>query len=219
MQSPKKINKHNLTSGFGLIELMVSVGIVTMVMGIVVARQSSYDGAVLLRSQAYEIALQARETQLLAVSAVGQTGDYRNVYGLYFNAQTPNSYYTYKDEDGDYYFDIEDDLIIGRHNVDARFEIDAVNTVSGASESSVGALSIVFERPNFDAGLYTYQGPVSSGVSSVQIDVRLKGTEGSGVGAVRTVEISKTGQIIVMPVVVESDGVGGGHEQGGGSDG
>lgn len=204
MQSPKKINQYRLTGGFGLIELMVSVGIVTMVMGIVVAKQSSYDGAVLLRSQAYEIALQARETQLLAVSAIGQDGDYRNVYGLYFNEQTPNSYYTYKNDDADYYFDSDEDMIIGRHNIDARFEIDAVSTVSGVSESLVdGGLSIVFERPNFDAELYTYSGPVSSGVSSVQIDLRLKGTEGSGVGAVRTVEISRTGQIIVLPIVVD----------------
>ena len=59
-------------------------------------------------------------------------------------------------------------------------------------------MSIVFERPNFDARFYTSSGPVSSAVSAVQLVVRLRGTTGTGVGVVRVVEISRTGQITVQ---------------------
>ncbi len=208
---------HLPVAGFGLIELMVSVGIVTMVMGVVVAKQSSYNGAVLLRAEAYDIALQTRETQLMAVSATGESGNYRNVFGLYFNIETPNSYYSFKDTDGDFYFDIEDDIIIGLHGIDKRFEIDSIKTVTGTVESSINSLAIIFERPNFDAKLYTDGGPVSSAVSSINIDIRVKGTDGMGVGDTRTVEVSRTGQILVQPIEPdqrsddqEPDGPGGG---------
>jgi prepilin-type N-terminal cleavage/methylation domain-containing protein len=195
--------KINTNQGFGLIELMVSIGIITMVMGIVMTKHSSYNGAVLLRAQAYEIALQARETQLMAVSSAGQLGNYRNVYGLYFNIGTHGSYITFKDNNGNFYFDAGVDSIIGRHNLDGRFEIAAIRTASGGSVSNVNNLAIIFERPNFDARLYIGSNtPVLASVSSVYIDIRVKGTSGSGVGEMRTVEISKTGQIIVKPAAV-----------------
>ena len=60
-------------------------------------------------------------------------------------------------------------------------------------------LSIVFKRPNFDAIFYESSGTQApANVSAVLIDVRLKGTTGNGVGEVRTVEITRTGQITVQ---------------------
>jgi hypothetical protein len=59
--------------------------------------------------------------------------------------------------------------------------------------------SIIFERPNFDAEFYSFLGtPAPSNVSAVEIDIRVKGTSGSGLGEVRTVEVSRTGQITVQ---------------------
>lgn len=185
--------------GFGLVELLVSISIVVLVTGIILTRHTSYNGAVLLRSEAYDIALQAREVQLAAVSAVGTVGDYRNVYGLYFDTSaTTNGFYrTYRDANGDLSYDSGEE-VGNRNNLDARFEIDEIRLIDGGTPATPSTVSIVFERPNFDARFYTSSGPVSSAVSAVQLVVRLRGTTGTGVGEVRVVEISRTGQITVQ---------------------
>lgn len=185
--------------GFGLIELLVSISIVVLVTSVIMSRHGSYNGAVLLRSQAYEVALQAREVQLAAVSAVGNAGDYRNVYGVYYNTATPGYYFSFRDTTPhDFYFDAAEQLG-PRVNLDPRFEIDDIRLVDGASEVSVGEISVIFERPNFDARFYEgASSPAPASVSAIEIDIRVRDSVGDGVGAVRTVEISRTGQITVQ---------------------
>ncbi len=188
----------NQQSGFGLVELMVSIGIVVLVTSIIIVRHNSYNGAVLLRSEAYELALQARDIQLTAVSVSGSGGTFRNVYGLYFNSNTsPGFYYSFRDANNNEFWNTGEE--IKRSNVDPRFEIDEIRLVSGTGESTVDAVSVVFERPNFDARFYT-AGNTEAGatVSAVEIDVRVKGTSRDVISEVRTVEITKTGQITVQ---------------------
>lgn len=190
--------KTTKNTGFGLIELLVSISVVMLVMGVVMTRQNSYNGAVLLRSQAYEVALLLREVQLSAVSAVGQGTDYRNTYGVYFDTGS-NFYYTFSDDAPyNYFYDAGEELG-KRNNLDGRFVISDIRTVNGAVETSENDISIVFQRPNFDAIFYTGTNtPAPSGVSTVEIDVRLVDTTGNGLGEVRTVEVSSTGQITVQ---------------------
>lgn len=194
----KKNKKQNM-AGFGLIELMVSIGIVVLVMGVIVSRHSSYNGAVLLRSQAYSIALQSREIQLSAVSALG-TGstNYRSVLGLHFNTATANFYNNFRDADGDHFFDSGEEFG-KRNNIDSRFEIGEIRLIGPGTTPS--AVSVVFERPNFDARFFTAGGGTGTepaNVTAVEIDVRRKGATGTGVGDIRTVIITKTGQITVQ---------------------
>lgn len=186
-------------AGFGLIELLVSISIAVLVMGVIMARHGSYNGAVLLRSQAYEVALHAREIQLAAVSAVGDAGNYRNVYGVYYNTTTPLYYFSFRDTTpNDFYFDAAEQLG-PRQNIDPRFLIDDIRLIEGATETSVNELSVIFERPNFDARFYEgASSPAPASVSAVEIDIRVLGTAGTGVGEVRTVEITRTGQITVQ---------------------
>jgi type II secretory pathway pseudopilin PulG len=189
--------------GFGLVELLVSISIVVLVTGIIVSRHNSYNGAVLLRSQAYEVALQAREVQLSAVSAVGSSGVFRNVYGVHFDTSTADrrQYYLFFRDSLPYnnFYDAAD-VVVQRGNIDPRFEISQIRRVVSPTDSVETSLSVVFERPNFDARFYTSPSASLLGVagSAVEIDIRVKGTTGTGVGEVRTVEITKTGQIIVQ---------------------
>jgi prepilin-type N-terminal cleavage/methylation domain-containing protein len=192
-----KINHFQNNSGFGLIELMVSISIIVLVTGVILSRHSKYDGAVLLRSQAYEVALQTREVQLSAVSTVGQSGQFRNVLGLYFDTTTmPNRYLTFRDTvvSSNYFYDTGEQ--VGKqNNIDPRFTIDKIKVNSSGAPTYPGSISVVFERPNYDAKFYSNTGVISA--TSVEIDIRLKGSTGTGVGEVRTVEITKTGQIVV----------------------
>jgi Tfp pilus assembly protein PilE len=197
-----KIKKINKSLGFGLIELMVSISIVVLVTSIILAKHESYNSAILLRSQAYDVALKMREVQLLSVSASGQDGEYRNSMGLYFN--TANSYYyVFTDNDEDNYYDSGEE-VGQRINLDKRFELSSLTLVDGtASPQTAKELSVVFERPNFDAKFFTDENDEATGVSGVELGVRLKGTTGSGTGELRTLEVSRTGQIIVKPTNTE----------------
>jgi type II secretory pathway pseudopilin PulG len=196
-----KNKQPNIQSGFGLIELLVSISIVIIVTSVILVKHTSYNGAVLLRSEAYKVALQIREVQLSAVSVIIEANNFRNAFGLYFNtASYPNLYYTFRDANDNTFFDAGEN--IGKnHNIDARFEIDEIRLMNGLVEVSTQEdIAIIFERPNFDARFFTAPGTeVAANISTIEIDIRLKGASGDTVGEVRTVEVSKTGQITVKP--------------------
>lgn len=180
--------------GFGLIELMISISIMAIVSAVILSRQSAFNSAVLLRNQAYEVALQTRQVQLSAVSAAGDSGDFRSVLGIYIDTTIGNNdrYYLFKDVDSDGFYDAGEEYGT-RGSLDSRFEFR--NIRSGVD--TPGQVSIVFVRPNFDARFFDAP---SSELSSetVEIDVALKGSTDTGPGDLRTIEITSTGQIAVQ---------------------
>jgi type II secretory pathway pseudopilin PulG len=181
--------------GFGLIELMVSISIMVLVTTIILAKQSSFNSAVLLRSQAYEIALAVREVQMGVVSAGSDgTGAFRSVQGIYFDTGSNGTYRIFKDagSPGNMRYDSSEEY--GKQGfVDPRFEIRAIRAVGGTMAGT--GLSVVFVRPNFDAKFYDSSGQINA--SSVEIDVARKNITGTGPSVLRTVEITATGQISV----------------------
>ena len=171
-----------------------------LVAAIVLARQESFNGAVLLRGQAYEVALSAREVQMNSVSAISIAGNYRTLLGLHFDTNNDSLVRIFRDTDppsgnsNGYYNSGEE---FGQQiSIDSRFEVRGIRTVSGASETSVSNISVVFERPNFDARFFTAGGEVSA--SAVEIDISKRGQTGTEIEVVRTVEITSTGQITVQ---------------------
>ena len=181
-------------SGFGLIELMVSISIMMIVSAVIMAKQSSFNGAVLLRSQAYEIALAVREVQMGVVSAESNgAGQFRSVVGVYFNTNSNGTYRIFKDANNNYYYDAIEEY--GKQGfLDPRFEIRAIRA-NGATMTGTG-LSVVFIRPNFDAKFYDSSGQLNA--SSVEIDVARKNQNGTSTSVQRTIEITSTGQISVQ---------------------
>ena len=180
--------------GFGLIELMVSISIMVLVTGVVLARQTAFDGAVLLRSEAYEVALSIREVQLSAVSAESKgLGSFRATEGIYFDTANDTTYLLFQDSPGGNFYYNASEQYGKPGNIDNRFEIRAMSA-TGATLHGTG-LAIVFERPNFDAKFYDSNGQVNA--SKVYIEVSKRGALGSGIDEVRTVEVTRTGQITV----------------------
>lgn len=182
--------------GFGLIELMISISIMVLVSAVILVRQSSFNGAVLLRNQAYQIALAARETQLNAVSVSGVTGDYRTLMGVHFDTNNKNEYKIFQDGvSNNGYFNAGEEL--GEQGViDPRFSIRAIRVVGQAFTGST--ISVVFERPNFDARFFSGPNTELTSASSVEIDISKRNNLGTGTGDVRTIEITSTGQITVQ---------------------
>ncbi len=193
---------NTLCAGFGLVELMVSISVMVIVTSVILAKHNSHNGASLLRGQAYELALSVREMQLLAVSATGNTAGFNNVYGLTFSSSTVPTFVVFRDADGDYFYDAGTEEFGPQGVIDGRYLISRVEFIgTGPDVGRVNSATILFERPNFDALFYKAANTeIDPGVQSVEIDVRLKGATGSGANAVRTLEITRAGQIAVKNI-------------------
>ena len=188
-------------SGFGLVELLVSVSIMVLVTGTVIARHSSFNGASLLRSQAWEVALGIREVQLTAVSAtnVGSATDFRQVYGVHFNVSNTGdrqSYVVFRDLSPiDYFYRNTDELVGRQGRLDRRFEISDIRSFSSlGAESSLTNLSITFERPNYDAR-FRINSFGDLNADRIEITVRVIGTTDNANR--RIIEVTRAGQISV----------------------
>lgn len=185
-------------AGFGLIELLVSISVLVIVTSIILVRQTSFNGAVLLRSQAYEVALQLRDIQLSAVSASYDTADFRSTLGAHFT-EGASSYRIFRDStsgasDNNFYNVGEE---FGQQGIlDSRFEVREIRVID-STPSTETELSIVFQRPNFDARFFT-AGNTEVIAGSVEIDVARVGVSGSGDSVLRTVEVTSAGQISVQ---------------------
>ena len=176
------------TSGFGLIELLVSISIMMLVITVIFVRQNTFNGSVLLESQAYELALSAREVQQNAVSASSIRGDTREFLGLYVSKQRDNTYRIFRDADGDVYYDPTEEY--GQQGgVSDRFQIKNIRV----GNNSVDEISIVFARPDFDARFIL---PSSGEVIASQVEIDIGLRDGSN-SDIRTVVITSTGQVAV----------------------
>ncbi|MCA9358723.1 prepilin-type N-terminal cleavage/methylation domain-containing protein [Candidatus Kaiserbacteria bacterium] len=188
-QKQKQINQ----SGFGLVELMVSISIMVIVASIIMTKQSAFNGSVLLRSQAYEVAFDLREVQLSAVSAAGNTGVFRSVLGVHFDTANAGHYAIFKDADADGFYDSGEEYGI-QGALDSRFEVRSLRAVGAAITGN--DVSVVFVRPNFDARFFDSSG-TEINASSIEIDIARIGFTGTGPDVLRTVEVTSTGQIAV----------------------
>jgi Tfp pilus assembly protein FimT len=171
----------NSSSGFGLVELLVSITIVTIIVGTIVMRQNSFNSAVLLRNQAYSIAMDIRDAQMSSISVSNEAGinNFRVPIGVYFSSHSLNNqkYQVFKDLNNNGRYDGTGEDFGPVRLLDPRFEI---------SNISVGnRVDISFKRPNFDA-------IIEPSASNVEITVKQVGhTE------TRIIEVTSVGQITV----------------------
>jgi len=176
-------------SGFTLVELLVCISIVTIVSAVILVRNNSFNGAVLLRNQSYELAFALRQAQLLAVSGTGNTRQ----YGVFINtsAATKKQYIIFSDDDNDERYDVGEQVgLTGR--LDSRFEIrEAFANTTGSAQ-----LSVIFRRPNFDGLFFNGSGGLLDGPA--YIDVAQVGKAGDSSGEVRRVSVTSSGQISVV---------------------
>lgn len=171
--------------GFTLIELMISIGIITLITSLVMIRHSSFNSAVLEENQAYEVAFDIRQTQMRAVSPqVGITGDVRGGYGIRFvddPSGTNRIYEVFQRIDGE-------DRVIDRRQLDNRFQL----TVSEAGTAN----TIFFQRPDFDARFFRDSGTEVEDADRMVINVSLVDGGNSDTGG-RNIEVTSSGQISI----------------------
>lgn len=192
--------------GFGLVELMVSISIMMLLSSIILVRHTAFNGAVLLRNQAYEVAFALRQAQLMAVSGNNNSGGASlgtttQQFGVYFNKSTGNnqSYIIFHDVNVNGVWDgtTTDDQIGAAGSIDKRFKIQNFTKADGSTlmATTINKFSIVFTRPNFDA---KFKGPNGGDYTGPAfIDIAQVNAIDQSTGAVRRVEVESTGAISV----------------------
>ncbi len=191
-------NRHG--RGFGLVELMVSISIMTLVSTVILVKNRSFNNALLLRNQAYEIAFSLRQAQLLAVSGNKESSSDSNQYGIHFDVDSEpgNGQYRMFRDDSDSStnlgrYDSGDTTLGTIGTLDNRFVIREI--VDNNNNPLEDELSVTFVRPNFDALFKDSSGGYFSG--PVYLKVSPKDDTGFVNVPYRLVEITSTGQITV----------------------
>lgn len=197
--SPRTLTPR-LRAGFGLVELMVSIGIMVLVMSVVLINHNSFSRGSLLRSQAYEIALRLRETQLLAVSTRVTEGDSQLRYGARFSTASSTRFQVFaipKDVSASTY----GSYLVGTPGVlDSRFAVTKmtrVNSLGAENDVLEGGVLIIFNRPNFDAEFYDPTDGSRTEYNGMT-EVRLYVDSVRSPGSPRKIIITRAGQISVQ---------------------
>ncbi len=177
--------------GFSLVELMITLAIVFLVTGMALVKYSSFNYTVLLKSQAYELALDIRQAQVFGISASGQTGTFNQAYGIYIDLGVSSlNYQLFQDITPGTQYRYNNGEAVGLVNsIDPRFTISQICDQANSCTTS-GNASIAFKRPNFDAILYL------GNTRKTRLEITLASVDDPTITWV--VKIYQSGQIMVQ---------------------
>lgn len=200
-----RISKPKFTTGFTLVELLVTISIFVILTGVVLFNQQKFNSTILLTNLAYDTALTIRQAQNYGINIRefdSGTGGVFVPYGVHFNKTAPKSFILFADTN----FLISSPSLLNVYNGATstcsnsggcvnRYSIKRGNyifdlkvTDDGGRETSVSKLNIIFKRPDPDAIIYGANG----GVKYAKASIILKGVDGE---SIRTVNVQKNGLI------------------------
>lgn len=192
--------------GFTLVELLISVAIISIVTATVLVRHNSFDSTVLLKSAAYEIALSLREAQIKSLSQVRSGNDqmsFNYPYGMSF---TPGSkiytVFKYASPTQRPYNDSAQSSplasIINTFTLDRSMQVSDV-CVYGTSLSDpcdVDRLDISFRRPEYKA-LFFADAATDYSTTITSAKIKVNSANNAGGTNVFVIEVTSLGQISV----------------------
>lgn len=181
--------------GFSLIEVLITSAIIGIVTAIVVIKYGAFNSSVLLRNQAFEVALSIREAQVFSVSVRGDDNpSFRESFGVYVDMGAVPSptqqYMLFVDANVNDRYDTNEE--VDTLTIDSRFEIfDVCLGDDSALDCGLEDLSVTFSRPDFDAKMFSTPGASSNQLGTI----KLRGINDNSV--VREIDIRSTGLISV----------------------
>lgn len=183
-----------------MVEVIITLAIVGILTVLVMVRYGAFNSAVLLKNQAYEIALAIRGQQVASTGVRGEAGatdNFRQEYGIFITAMQPTQYIEWRDAQapgdfGDRFYLSATDDTLATQPLDNRFVVTGVcfdETIDPCV--NIDGASISFTRPNYDAYIYNYAGLSRESVAVIA----LQATNDPSV--TRRVIVRSTGQISV----------------------
>ncbi len=191
----------NLSRGFTLLELLVSISIFTVITTIAVFNNTQFNSSVLLTNLAYEVGLSVRQAQFYGITVKQTAGDptaFDSGYGVHFDTSSPSTYVLFEDVNTCVYpaictnkmYDVGDvgteTFNIQKGNLIGKICVTDSSNVTSCSNSVV---DIAFVRPNPDA--YIRANGAGTAYQKAEICIY------SPKGAIRKVIVESTGQISV----------------------
>jgi prepilin-type N-terminal cleavage/methylation domain-containing protein len=206
-----------LQKGITLIEMMVAVGIFSIISAVVLFNYANFNSNLLVTNLAYEIALSIRQAQVYGLSVkqqVGESDSTKYAYGVYFsvdagNTEREDSFTLYADAvsnnryDGEGYTgectgteSADGDICMNRLTMRGNTRIINYCVSGGGTSCSTkdeGGVSILFQRPNPVA--FIYEDGEDEPNNRVEITIGAGNTEKQ-----KKVVVERTGQISVQDV-------------------
>jgi len=192
-------SKTQNNKGFTLIELMVTIAIVTVIMGIILIENSKFNDSIILTNTAYEVALVARQAQVFGLSSkAASSGTVYSGYGISASAVSGENavvrLFADTNSDGKYQSTEE---ITGGVQLGRGIRVTHICFNTGTqvcnSTTDLSTTNIIFKRPNPESDIRDGTGAIPNGVKQVQINVDTT----SSTSGRRCVIIYKSGQISV----------------------
>ena len=191
---------------FTLVEVMVSVSIVSVIMATVLFNYSNFNNNLTLTSSGQELAIAVRQAQTYGLTVKEVTpggGQFSSAYGIYFDPTgEPSNYYIFADIDGDKKYDIGSGCGSGNTECIEKFSLRnniKISSICDGSacppDNSVKMMNVTFLRPNPDAGIYFTD---NGGQIKVGPSLTGKVVLSSPSGKTLTVTIESTGQVLVQ---------------------
>ncbi len=167
-------------NGYTLAEMIVVVGIISMILSVVVFSYGKFSDKLALNASSQEIFAAIREAQIYGTSAkqtTSGTADFNYAYGIYFDLGSPSTYIVFSDKNANHKYDAGSgcgnsnseciDSFTLRNGITMTSICDSLACPPSAA-SGATALHITFLRPSTDALIYfsspsTVYGPYDTG--------------------------------------------------------
>ena len=198
--------------GFTLIELIISIGIVSIILAVVVSNQATYIDGVILSNLADEIGLTISQAQAYGIGVKEfspGSSDFTASYGLTLSllgSGSASAYLSFADRNGNKFYDGNWSCPTGgiseclnKVNISRGNYIDSVCVVrtSGADQCNTARrVDVSFLRPDTEAQLIFFNniGQIFNPSNMKGVKIVLKSPGGS----TRSVIVYKTGQVSVQ---------------------
>ena len=198
----------DISAGFTLVELMVTVGIFLFMTALVVAKYGSFNDGTLLTSMSYDVALSLRSAQSYGLNVQGYNGtnSFNYPYGMHFNSSADynNQMILFADSSqtsGVGVYDSGSDSLITTYTLARGGDIKTVCAGDGPSDCkpvNFSAVDITFKRPDPNAIITARNqgGQVYTNASNPKVYAYAEiKVENASKNSTRTIVVRGTGEI------------------------